>query len=40
MLPVKKIYIDSKARTNDIKSTTNFSIDLIESLPMPETQLS
>ena len=36
MLPVKKIYIDSKARTNDSKSTTNFSIDLIESLPMPE----
>ena len=36
MLPVKKLYIDSKARTQDSKSTTNFSIDLIESLPMPE----
>ena len=36
MLPVKKLYIDSKARTKDSKSTTNFSIDLVESLNMPE----
>ena len=35
MLPVKKLYIDSKAKTEDSKSTTNFAIDLIESLPMP-----
>ena len=36
MLPVKKLYIDSKARTKDSKSTTEFSIDLVESLNMPE----
>ena len=36
MLPVKKLYIDSKARTKDSKSTTDFSIDLVESLSMPE----
>ena len=36
MLPVKKLYIDSKARTKDSKSTTDFSIDLVESLNMPE----
>ena len=36
MLPVKKLYIDSKARTKDSKSATDFSIDLVESLNMPE----
>ena len=36
MLPIKKLYIDSKARTVDSKSTTNFAVDLMESLPMPE----
>ena len=36
MLPVKKLYIDSKARTPDSRSTTDFSIDLVESLTMPE----
>ena len=35
MLPVKKLYIDSKAKTVDSKSTSNFAIDLVESLPMP-----
>ena len=32
----KKLYIDSKARTPDSRSTTDFSIDLVESLTMPE----
>ena len=36
MLPVKKLYIDSKARTPDSRSTTDFSLDLVESLTMPE----
>ena len=36
MLPVKKIYIDSKNRTADSASSTNFKIDLVESLTMPE----
>ena len=36
MLPVKKLYIDSKARTADSKSTSDFSLDLTESLTMPE----
>ena len=36
MLPVKKLYIDSKAKTSDSKSTSDFSIDLTESLTMPE----
>ena len=36
MLPVRKLYIDSKARTVDSKSTSNFSLDLTESLTMPE----
>ena len=36
MLPIKKLYIDSKARSADSKSTTNFAVDLKESLPMPD----
>ena len=36
MLPVKKIYIDSKAKTSDSKSTANFVVDLKESFTMPE----
>ena len=36
MLPVKKLYIDSKARTSDSRSTSDFSLDLVESLTMPE----
>ena len=28
MLPVKKLYIDSKAKTVDSRSTSDFSIDL------------
>ena len=36
MLPIKKLYIDSKARTADSRSTTNFAIDLVDSLSMPE----
>ena len=36
MLPIKKLYIDSKFRTADSKSTSNFNIDLKESLTMPD----
>ena len=36
MLPVKKIYIDSKARTSDSQSTANFAVDLKESFTMHE----
>ena len=39
MLPVKKLYIDSKFRTADSKSTSSFSIDLKESLTMPDNAL-
>ena len=36
MIPVKKIFIDSHKRTIDSESTTNFKIDLPESLLFPE----
>ena len=36
MLPVNKIYIDSRARTDDGQSTSNFVVDLKESFTMPE----
>ena len=36
MLPVKKIYVDSKARTSESQSTSNFVIDLKESFTMPD----
>ena len=36
MFPVRKIYIDSKARTDDSVSSTNFKMDLGEGLTMPE----
>ena len=36
MLPIKKLYIDSKARSKDSRSTSDFAIDLVESLTMPE----
>ena len=36
MLPVKKIYIDSKFRTPSSKSPSNCIIDLKESFGMPE----
>ena len=39
MLPIKKLYIDSKFRTADSKSTSNFGIDLKESLTMPDDAL-
>ena len=39
MLPVRKLYIDSKFRTADSKSTSSFSIDLKESLTMPDNAL-
>ena len=32
MLPVKKIYTDSKAKTDDIVSSNNFKIDWGEEL--------
>ncbi len=39
MVPVKKLYIDSKFRTADSRSTSSFTIDLKESLTMPDDAL-
>ena len=36
MLPIKKLYIDSKAKSKDSRSTSDFAIDLVESLTMPD----
>ena len=36
MIPIKKIFIDSKARAVGSTSTSNFIIDLPESYTMPE----
>lgn len=36
MLPVKKIYIDSRFRTPDSKSHTDFKYDLGTAFNMPE----
>ena len=36
MLPLKKIYIDSRDRTVDSKSASNFKIELPNTVQMPE----
>ena len=36
MLPIKKIYIDTRFRTGDSRSHSDFSIDLPTTLLMPE----
>ena len=36
MLPIKKLYIASEARSQDSRSTSDFTIDLVESLTMPD----
>mgnify|MGYP003337679305 CR=1 FL=1 len=36
MLPIKKIYIDSRDRTSDSVSGSNFKIELPYVLQMPE----
>ena len=36
MLPIKKIYIDSKHRTKDSLSSSHFKYDLPESFLMPD----
>ena len=36
MLPIKKIYIDSKHRTPDSLSSSHFKYDLPESFLMPD----
>ena len=35
-LPVKKIYIDSKFRRGDSVSSSNFKIDLPQTLKLPD----
>ena len=40
MLPVKKIYIDSKYRTQDSKSTSDFKFELKESLLLPTNTIA
>ena len=39
MVPIKKLYMDSKARTADRKSTSEFAVGLVESLTMPEVAM-
>jgi len=39
MLPIKKLYIDSKFRTPNSKSTSSFTIDVKESLTMPDNAM-
>ncbi len=36
MIPIKKIFVDSKARVAGSTSTSNFVIDLPKSYTMPE----
>ena len=36
MLPLKKIYIDSRGRTVDSKSASNFKNELTNTVQMPE----
>ena len=36
MLPIKKLYIDSRMRTKDSKSSADFAVDLPNTLLMPE----
>ena len=36
MLPLKKIYVDSRDRTPDSKSASNFKIELPYTVQMPE----
>ena len=40
MLPLKKIYIDSRDRTVDSKSASNFRIELPNTVQMPENTVS
>ena len=35
MLPIKKIYIDTKYKTKDSKSNDNFKFELPQTLYMP-----
>ena len=39
MLPIKKIYIDSKFKTSDSVSSSNFKIDLQNTLLFPENSV-
>ena len=36
MLPIKKLYVDSRMRTKGSKSSSEFAIDLPNTLLMPE----
>ena len=36
MLPIKKIYIDSRHKSNDSVSNTDFKIDLPVNISLPE----
>ena len=36
ILPIKKIYCDTKFRRRDSKSSSNFKIDLPETLKLPD----
>ena len=36
MLKIKKVYIDSRYKTNDSKSDTDFRFDLKQSVDLPD----
>ena len=36
MLPIKKIYIDSRFMSSDSQSSSNFKIDLPQNIDLPE----
>ena len=40
MLPLKKIYIDSRDRTVDSKSASNFKIEVPNAVQMPDSTVS
>ena len=40
MLPVKKIYVDSKYKTPDSKSTSDFKFELKESILLPTNTIA
>ena len=40
MLPVKNIYVDSKFKTSDSKSTSDFKFELKESVLLPTNTIA
>ena len=40
MLPIKKIYVDSRHRTAESESSSNFKIELPYSITLPDNTVS